>query len=202
MKQKQWVVIAAGAACLIAAPYLTGLADEGHGAMKRGQMQGGHDQGEQEEHAGHYVRHLLKHAKEIGLTSEQVGKLKTLQLDFGRSQARAEADVKIARLELHALVDDEQPNLTGIQAKIDQLKKAEGTLLFSALKSRLDAAALLTPEQKEKDRAHREQMKRTGEGEHRGGMGGMGRGGMGGGQGGGGGGQGGGESGGGQQHQH
>ncbi|MDC8450166.1 MAG: hypothetical protein LV473_17670 [Nitrospira sp.] len=214
MMNRQWIVVLSGAACLVAATCLPGFADEGHGKMQHG----GHDQEEQGDHSGHYLKHLLKHAKEIGLTPEQITKLKSLQLDFKRTEARLEADTKIAKLELHALVEDEQADLNAIQAKVDQLKKAEGACLVAAIKSKRTAMALLTPEQREKDRAHREQMKSEsqqggGMGGMGGGMGGRGRGGMsGGGHGGrgGGGGQGGhdggehgsGESSGGQQHQH
>jgi Spy/CpxP family protein refolding chaperone len=204
MNIRQWIVALGAAACLVAAVFLSGFADEGSGRTMDGQMHGGHDQGEEEEHSAHYLKHLLKHAKEIGLTSDQISKLKAMQLDFSRIQARTEADIKIARLELHALLEDEQTDLAAIQAKVDQLKKAEGALLLAAIKGKRDAMAMLTPDQREKDRAHREKMKSAGEGQHRGGMGGMGRGGMGGG---GHGGQGGGEHGsgeasGGQQHQH
>ncbi|MDF0650435.1 MAG: hypothetical protein P0121_03060 [Nitrospira sp.] len=198
-----------GAAVIIAMAAFLGVAAEGQGMM----MHGGHDQEDQDDHGGRYLKHLLKHAKEIGLTPEQIGKLKTLQLDFRRTEARLEADTKIAKLELHALMDDEQADLNAIQAKVEQLKKAEGASLFEAIKSKRSAMALLTPDQREKDRAHHEQMKSEtrqggGMGGMMGGMGGMGRGGMGGGMmGGTGQGQGGsghesGGSGGGEQHQH
>jgi Spy/CpxP family protein refolding chaperone len=200
---------------IVAMTVVPAFADEGHG--KKGQ--GGHDQEAQDDHSGHYLKHLLKHAKELGLTPEQIGKLKVIQLDFKRSAARLEADTKVAKLELHALLDDEQTDLKAIQAKVEQLKKSEGACLFEAIKSQRTAMALLTPDQREKDRAHREQMKSEGEGQHGGGMGGMGRGGMGGGMGGMMGGMGGGSTGGsghgqssgdhgsggssgGQQHQH
>ncbi|CUQ65602.1 Spy/CpxP family protein refolding chaperone [Candidatus Nitrospira inopinata] len=171
------------------------LADQGHGQMGHG----GHDPEEQADHSGHYITHLLKHAKEFGLTAEQIAKLKTLQLDYKRTEARLEADRKIAKLELDALLEDEKTDLAEIQAKIEQLKRSEGALLFSAIKAQQSAKVLLTPDQREKDRAHREQMKREskrqrgggmgggmGGGGMMGGMGGRGRGGMGGGMGGGG----------------
>lgn len=202
MPMKRWMSVMAGVACLMATTIVPGLADEGHGGMKHGQAQGGHEQGEQGEqgeHGGHYLKHLLKHAKEIGLTSEQVGKLKQMQLDCKRRHIKMDADIKIAKLELHALLEDEQAELSAIQAKVDQLKKAEGELLVEAVKTKREAMALLTPEQKEKDRAHHTEMKDEGEGQHGGGMGGKGRGGKGGGgHGGGSGGQQGGE----QQHRH
>lgn len=186
------------------------LADEGHGMMGHGS----HDQEEQDDHGGHYVKHLLKHAKEIGLTPEQIGKLKAIQLDFKRTEVRLEADTKIAKLELHALLEDEQADLNAIQAKVEQLKKAEGACLFAGIKAKRNAAAILTPDQREKERAVHEQMKSGGR--HGAGAGGMGHGGMMGGMGGmgGGGGRGGmmggsehgqgdgDHGGGGQQHQH
>lgn len=191
MMKRQWVAGLIGATLIVAVTVLTGLADEGHGGMKRGQMQGGQDQGEQDEHSGHYLKHLLKHAKEIGLTPEQIKRLKSMQLDFKRTQARTEADIKIAGLELHALLEEEQADLSPIEGKVDQLKKVEGTLLLAAIKSKREAMTLLTPEQREKDLAHREKMKRGGEGQHGGGMGGKG-----------GGDHTGGGQGGEQQHQH
>jgi len=195
MMKKKWIVGLSGAALIVAATVLTGLADEGHGGMKRGQMQSGQDQGEQEEQCAHYLKHLLKHAKEIGLASEQISKLKAVQLDLNRTQARTEADFKIAKLELHALLEEEQAEFSAIQAKVDQLKKSEGALLLAAIKGKRDAMAMLTPDQREKERAHREKMKSGGEGQ-RGGMGGGGHGGSKGGD------HAGGEQGGEQQHQH
>lgn len=166
--------------------------------MKHGQMHGGHEQGEQDERGAHYLTHVLKHAKEIGLAFEQISKLKAMQLDLNRTQARTEADIKIARLELHALLEEEHAELSAIQAKVDQLKKAEGALLLAAIKSKRDAMAVLTPDQREKERALREKMKSGEDGQHRGSMGGMGGGGHGGSSGGD---HAGGEQGGGQ-HQH
>lgn len=199
-----------GTGLIVAMAAFPSFAGESHGKM----MHHGHDD-EQGDHHGHYVTHLLKHAKEIGLTQEQIGKLKALQLDFKRSEVRLDADTEVAKLELHALLDDEQADFNAIQAKVDQLKKSEGALLVAAIKTKRNAMAMLTPEQREKERAHREHMRSAGR--HGAGMGGMmgGSGGMGGMMGGMGGmgsmggsghGQGGsqgsGGSGGDQQHQH
>lgn len=173
MMKRQWIVVLAGAVCLVAASFLSSLADEGHGNMMHmhGHMQGSHDQGEQDEHGAYYLQHLLKHGKEIGLSLEQISKLKAMQLDLNRTQARTEADIKIAKLELQAILEDEKAEFSMIQAKVDQLKKAEGALLLAAIKGKRDARAMLTPDQRAKDRAQLEKMKSGGEGEHRGGMG-------------------------------
>lgn len=222
MRNRKWIVGFGGAALIAAITVFPVFADEGHGKMGHG----GHDQEDQDDHSGHYLKHLLKHAKEIGLTQEQVSKVKAIQLDFKRSEARLEADAKVANLELHALLEDEKADLNVIQAKIDQLKKAEAACLFAAIKGKRNAMALLSSDQRDKERAVHEQMKSSGQ--HGAGGGGMGHGGMMGGRGGmggmmggmggggshgggqAGGGQGGhdggdhgsGGSGGGQQHQH
>jgi periplasmic protein CpxP/Spy len=202
----RWIIGLGGAALLVAMTAYPRLVAESHGEM----MHGGHDQNEQDDHSGHYLKHLLKHAKEIGLTQEQIGKLKALQLDYKRTEARLEADTKIAKLELYALLEDELADLNAIQTKVEQLKKAEGACLVASIKSKRNAVAMLTPDQREKDRAVQEQMHAGGQ--HGGGMGGMGRSGMMGGMGAGSmgsgghgqssGDHGGGGSGGGQQHQH
>ena len=129
--KRKWAAGFVYAALIMAMMALPSLAEEGHGQMKHG----GHDQEEQDDHSAHYLKHLLKHAKEIGLTPEQIGKVKAMQLDFKRSEARLEADRKIARLELHALLEDEKADLTVIKTKVNQLKYAEGALMFAAMKA-------------------------------------------------------------------
>lgn len=201
----RWIAGLIGAALIALIAGAPMFVVESHAMM----MHGGHDQVEAEDHGGHYLTHLLKHAKEIGLTPEQISKLKFFQLDFKRTEARLEADAKVAKLELQALVEDEQADLNAIQAKVEQLKKAEGACQFAGIKVKRSAAALLTPDQRDKEHAVHEQMK--GSGQHGAGGGGMGHGGMMGGMmgsmGSGSHGQGGGTHGsggsvGGQQHQH
>ena len=172
-------IILLGSVGLLGANVHIAGADGDHGGMM-GMMGGhmmstmheGHDQSTLQEQDCHELKHLLKHGKEIGLTPEQISKLKTMQLDQSRAQARAEADIKVATLELHALVEDEQADSAAIQAKVDQLKKAEGGLVFMAIRTRRGAMAILSPEQREKDQAMRERMM-GGEGQHSGGMSGM-----------------------------
>ena len=161
-----------GSVVLLGPNVQTVRADGGHGGMMCGHMCEGHDHSKQDEHSSYDLKHFLKHGKEIGLTAEQISKLKTMQLDQSRAQARADADIKVATLELHALVEDEQTDVAAIQAKVDQLKKAEGGLLFTAIRTRRGAMAILSPEQREKDQAMRDRMM-GGEGQHSGGMSGM-----------------------------
>src|SRR5262245_34077094 len=77
----------------------------GHAGGKDGYGGGGHGMmgagmGMMHSSAGHLIRHLLKHEKEIGLTPDQVAKLKDVQLNLDKTRIKAEADIQVAEREL------------------------------------------------------------------------------------------------------
>lgn len=148
-------------------------ADDEHGYSMR---QHGHEASTHHQSTGHYLRHLLRHAKEIGLTADQVAKLKTIQLDLNRTRIKTEAEIQVAELEMAALTEDEKADLSAIETKVKQSEMLEVGLRMVAIKAKREARALLTPEQREKEQAEHEKMMRQ-----MGGMGGGMMGGMGGG---------------------
>ena len=97
----------------------------------------------------HTLRHLLRHQQDLGLTNDQVTKLKVLALDQDRARIRAHADVQVAERELRALVADEKTELSVIEAKLS----------FMVIKAKRDLYDVLTPEQREKQKALRDQMR-------------------------------------------
>lgn len=110
-------------------------------------------------HPGDHLRHLLQHHKEIGLTDEQVKKLKAIELDFDRARIKSDAEIHVAERELLALVEEEKTNLSAIEAKVKQSEMLQVGLRMLAFKARHDALGVLTPEQREKGKAGHE--KRT-----------------------------------------
>ena len=168
--------------CVVGAGSLPAWGDEQHGGAMRDR---GHDTATRSESTGHYLRHLLKHSKEIGLLADQVARLKAMQLDLNRTRIKTEADIQVAELELAALIEDEKTDLSAIEAKVKQSEMLEAGLRVAAIKARRDAMALLTPEQREKEKAeHEKMMQQRASGMGGGMMGGMGGGMMGGGHGG------------------
>jgi len=136
-------------------------ADEEAGYRKgpeAGQGMGGHRMGGHHETTGHYLRHLLRHHKEIGLTDDQVTKLKTIQLELDRTRIKTEADIQIAERELTALLEDEKTDPAAIEAKVKQSASLQVGLRMTAIKAKREATALLTPEQRAKEKAEHEQM--------------------------------------------
>ena len=107
----------------------------------------------------HVLHTLLKHQQDLGLTEDQVTKLKALALEQDRAQIRAHADVQVAERELRALVTDEKTELSVIEAKIKERESFEAKLSFMGFKAKRDLYAVLTPEQREKQKTLRHQMR-------------------------------------------
>ncbi len=121
----------------------------GHGMMGMGMMHSS---------TGHLIRHLLKHEKDIGLSAEQVAKLKDMQLNLDKTRIKSEADIQVAERELRALIEDEKSDLGAIEAKLKQSEDLQVGLRMASIKARRDVLALLTPEQRAKEKAEHDKM--------------------------------------------
>ena len=138
-----------------------GYGKDGHGKDGYGRgghgMMGGPDM-MMHSSAGHLIRHLLKHEKDIGLTADQVTKLKDMQLNLDKTRIKSEADIQVAERELKALTDDEKSDLGAIEAKLKQSESLQTALRMTSIKTRRDVFALLTPEQRAKEKAEHEKV--------------------------------------------
>jgi periplasmic protein CpxP/Spy len=101
--------------------------------------------------------HLLQHKQDLGLTDEQVTKLKGLSLDQDRARIKAHADVMIAARELRSLVSDDKTELSLIEAKVNEQEALEAKLRMIGIKGKRDLYAVLTLEQRDKYKTLREQ---------------------------------------------
>ena len=137
--------------------YGHGGGKDGYGSGGHGSM-GSHGMGMMHSSAGHLIRHLLKHEKDIGLTADQVTKLKDIQLNLDKTRIKSEADIQVAERELKALTDDEKSDLKAIEAKLKQSEDMQVALRMTSIKTRRDVLALLTPEQRAKEKAEHEKM--------------------------------------------
>jgi Spy/CpxP family protein refolding chaperone len=107
---------------------------------------------------GHLIRHLLKHEKDIGLSGDQITKLKELQLNLDRVRIKTEADIQIAEREAKALTDEDKSDLGAIEAKLRQSEDLQIGLRMAAIKARRDVMAVLTPEQRAKEKSEHDKV--------------------------------------------
>jgi protein CpxP len=120
----------------------------------------GHDGYRQTSVGTHLLRHVLRYKQELGLSDEQIGKLRGLALDADKAGIRANADVLVSERELRSLLWDEKAELAAIEAKVREHESFEATARIIGIKARRDLIGVLTPEQREKRKALREQRHR------------------------------------------
>jgi protein CpxP len=158
---KTTAVLVVVSACLLAVDMPSLWAnDPNYGHAGGGHGGGAHSYGKGMMHSGtgHLIRHLLKHDKDIGLTADQVAKLKDIQLNLDKARIRAEADIQIAERELKALTDNEQSDLVAIETKLRQSEDLQVGLRMTSIKTRRDVMGLLTPEQRAKEQSEHAKM--------------------------------------------
>jgi len=91
----------------------------------------------------------LDRSVELGLTEEQVGKLREIRSAFLRDNIRNRADLKIARLDLEEVLDGDW-TLSEAEGVVRRMEKLEGDLKVRCLKALADARGVLTAEQLKK----------------------------------------------------
>jgi len=113
---------------------------------------------------GHSLHRLLRHGKDVGLSQEQRAKIKAITTDYTKTRIREEADLKLAEVDVRTLVHDEKTDLAAIETAMKKSESTHTALRLDGVKALRAAAAVLTPEQREKWRAIR--MERHGGGRH------------------------------------
>ena len=109
--------------------------------------------------ATHMLRHLLRHKQDLGLTDDQITKLRSLALDADRATIRARAEVMVTERELRALMWDEKAELSAIEAKVKEHEAFEATARIIGIRAQRELISVLTPEQRAKQKTLREEMR-------------------------------------------
>jgi len=113
----------------------------GHGAGHGQQMTGRRDK------MGDMIDMCLQHAETIGLTADQVGKIKRLHREIQKKQARFRADLTVTGIDLREIMEVKDFDLGKASAattRIADIKTAHHLEMLKALK---EIRTLLTDEQ-------------------------------------------------------
>ena len=90
---------------------------------------------------------FMEHANKMGLTDDQMAKMKPLHREMQKKQIRSKADLKIAEIELMEIMEVKDFDLdraTSAVKKIEDIKTAQHLGMLKAMK---DMRAILTDEQ-------------------------------------------------------
>jgi Spy/CpxP family protein refolding chaperone len=84
---------------------------------------------------------------QLDLSDAQRAKLRDLHEAHARRAIQRRADMQLARLDLHKLMSADRPDPGAVNAQIDRLAKIHADGLKAAFEMRMQARAVLTPEQ-------------------------------------------------------
>lgn len=96
---------------------------------------------------------MLRHREELGLTAEQVQRLEGLRRDFEREAIRRDADLRVAEMDLAALLEADAVDLGQVEGAVRQIERARADLRLARIRTIEQGKAVLGPEQRAKLRA-------------------------------------------------
>jgi Spy/CpxP family protein refolding chaperone len=98
----------------------------------------------------HMLRRLLSHQQEIGLSDEQIAKLRSVALDADRAAIRTSGDRQVSERELRAMLWDAKTDMPAIEAKVKEAESLEAAVRIIGIRAKRELLAVLTPEQQTK----------------------------------------------------
>jgi len=106
----------------------------------------------------------MEHARHIGLTDEQIAKMRSMHREMQKSQIRSKADLKIAEIELMEIMEVKDFDLDKANSAVKKIGDIKTTRHLEMLKCMKDMRTILTDEQFKK--MHKMCMMKMGEKKH------------------------------------
>lgn len=88
--------------------------------------------------------------KQVGITDEQVAKIRQQESDFRKTEIRDRADLEVKRIDLRDLLAADKPDRAAIDSKLQEISAAQLALQKSAIDYRLNMRDAISPAQREK----------------------------------------------------
>ena len=113
------------------------------------------NRGHGHEGASSEFQSIVHHAKDLGLTDEQVGKFKSLIAEHQKARIQGQANVNLAEVDVRALMRDDKADMAAIENAIRKSEAAQSAVRIETAKAIRTARTIFTPEQLQKWRATR-----------------------------------------------
>lgn len=94
------------------------------------------------------VSFMLRHREDLDLSDEQVRRLEGLRRDFEREAIRRGADLRVAEMDVAALLDADPVDLRQVEAKVREIERLRADLRMARIRTIEQGKAQLTPEQR------------------------------------------------------
>ena len=93
---------------------------------------------------------MLAYRLELGLSPAQVQELERLRADFQREAIKRDADLKVAEMDLAALLKADSADMAKVEAKAREIERLRADLRLGRIRAIEQGKAMLTAEQRAK----------------------------------------------------
>jgi len=99
---------------------------------------------------GPSISKIIRNREKLDLSGDQVKNLERLRKDFEKQSIRKEADIRVAKLDLQALLDAQPVDMTKVEAKVREIERLRADLRFARIRAAQKAKEQLSVEQHQK----------------------------------------------------
>lgn len=97
--------------------------------------------------------------EQLGLSDEQVNRLRPLEMDYRKTMIQNGADLRVAMVDMGTLMDAKQTDMAAISAKVDEISLLQKKMMMYRVEVLLKVKEVLSPAQYDQFRSRlREQM--------------------------------------------
>jgi Heavy-metal resistance len=93
---------------------------------------------------------MLRNREKLGLSDDQVRRMEQLRTNYEKESIRRDADIRVAEMDLDALVDAPSVDMVKVEAKVREIEKLHGDLRLARIRAIEKGKELLTPDQRKK----------------------------------------------------
>ena len=93
---------------------------------------------------------IIRNREKLDLSSDQVKNLERLRKDFEKQSIRKDADIRVAKLDLHALLDTQPVDMKKVEGKVHEIERLRADLRFARIRAAQKAKEQLSLEQRQK----------------------------------------------------
>ncbi|HXG53309.1 MAG TPA: periplasmic heavy metal sensor [candidate division Zixibacteria bacterium] len=93
---------------------------------------------------------MLRNRERLGLSAEQVRRLEALRDGYEKKATRVRADIRVAEIDLAAVLKAEEPDMTKVEAQVREIEKLRADLRIERIRTIERAKQQLSAEQRRK----------------------------------------------------
>lgn len=167
------IVLLLGSASLLTLAFADEDHKSGHKMRPHSGMMSGHHMKGKGMMRPHMSLSPLGMKDELGLKDNQVKALEPVEKEYRKTLIRSGADIRVAMIDLGALLDQKSPDRGAISAKLDEISASQKQVMLYRVDTLLKLKDILTPAQYEQFRSRLKAQMERGMRRRMHGMGGM-----------------------------